>query len=181
MNFYDLIVSGNVECLQVFEGDFAPYSTEDIQEGLDLSGIKSPEFTLRYKKTAKIRDWASVIVPVLSKKFKLLIEEVSNGEAQFFPIIAEREDKMERYDLYVLNYLTRIDAIDLKKSETFGKKKDILYYITHPCLISSKLEGLDIFRLVGADSRIFVSEKLAKLIRANNITGVDLLPVKSIQ
>ena len=174
-----LVAEKNVEVLQVFEGDLAPLLTDEIEQGLDLINIKKPYPRLKYSNKAVIRDWASVILPVLTERFKDLILSINHGGIQSFPIIAEREDGKESCTLHVVNFLQRLDAIDLSESMIMGNEGEIGYSIWTPSIIESRTNNLDIFRLNGTSWSIYITEKLAKLIRKNKITGVQLLQVKT--
>lgn len=180
--FYWIGIGGKEEhILQIKDGQL-PFPKRAFYIGIDLSNINAKEIIVPYANNVVIRDWATVGYPVvISEKLKTIIKEVNYGNAQFLPIIAEREDKKECHRLYVLNQISKVDAIDLENSvvspiEIFKGIPSVIKAAIH----KAKTNNLDFFSLEN-DSRIYVTERLKKMIAKAKLTGIEFVPMKETE
>jgi hypothetical protein len=119
---------------------------------------------------------------LISINFKSILEHL-DPDIEYKPIsIINQNDKRFLMEYYVANILDLVDALDLSQSdysvyEAKGKK---ITAIRKYALNKNKLEGKNIFKLVGDEIPIFVSEKFKNIVEANGITGCDFLEVKTV-
>ena len=121
---------------------------------------------------------------LISDKFKMLIESF-NIKAQFFPVkIKEINTNKYLLDFYICNIINVVDALCLEESDYFTintKSKGVINSIKKFAVYKSKLLSVDMFKLGdGHNIPIFISQKFRDELCSQNITGIELLKIKSV-
>ncbi|MGT2964053.1 imm11 family protein [Streptococcus acidominimus] len=98
---------------------------------------------------------------------------VENGitNVQYIPVIIEDIDTGEQNtDYYVVNFLTKLDAVNLDNSQFYYNPKYNSYSFLGNCIYfnSNIIDGVDIFIDIKASMSIFVSEKVKQIFKDNN-------------
>ncbi|MEL7590045.1 MAG: DUF1629 domain-containing protein [Anaerolineaceae bacterium] len=136
--------------------------------------------------------FCSVNIDAVSDHARTVIEKISPLDVEFFPLDVIDEDGMPiiKTKYWVINVLTIIDALDWDNTKwTTGKpptKKDPTAFLSiiKPCLIESKINGRNIFRIEVANqttSGKFISHFLRKSLEKEGCTiGMDFGQIKTI-
>ena len=120
-----------------------------------------------------IKQW-----PIIHKMVQKELEKLFIGGLQFLPIKLVDVVTNEINDNYVvMNILNFIEAYDLDKSKyKYNKTYDYYTFLPHETYLNKTICGYyDIFRCAKSVSRIYVSEKIKRLIEDNRWIGFALL------
>ncbi|MDF2699409.1 MAG: hypothetical protein K0Q49_965 [Haloplasmataceae bacterium] len=122
---------------------------------------------------------------LISSRFKNLIEKLKIKNIQFLPVlIKEINAEITILNDYVIVNITKLtDAFDLENSKYFeltAEDSIKIISVVKYALKSNEIEGLDILRIVDHIFPIFISYRLKKEIKKNNLTGMDFLEVKTV-
>lgn len=155
-----------------FKNGDLPYPVSKLEEGMKLKH-KPQKPTIYIDKNVILQDWASVVLPLVSKKFLNLLLENNIGDLEYFPVdLVDKEGVTHEY--YILNYIPVLNhALDKKSSKIIKHKSKLLKdYVAVPSIIEKETKGLDFFRLHETGFRIFITEKFRKIMKQNGITGL---------
>lgn len=153
------------------KGDL-PYPVSELEEGMRLKH-KPQKQTIYIDKDVVLQDWASVVLPLVSKKFLKLLLESNTGDLEYFPVDLVDKDGIT-HEYYILNYIPVLNhALDKKSSKIIKSFcRRIPDYVAIPSIIEKETKGLDFFRLHETGFRIFITEKFRKIMKQNGITGL---------
>lgn len=109
--------------------------------------------------------------PIVSKKFADVFDLFAENHIQRIPLTIQNYHQ-ENYE--VLNVLAEKDCLDYDSSEFLMKN-----YAKNFVLIESKIDELNVFRLVGeiAPNVIFIKSDIKEELEKNKFTGLKLFPV----
>lgn len=150
-----------------------PFPVSDLEKGMKLK-CKPATPIVYLDEDFVLKDWVSVILPVVSKKFlDLLLQSNSQGLEYFQVNLVEKNGTM--HDYYVLNYIPVLEhAMDVNTSKIIKSCcKELSDSVAIPSIIEDKTKGLDIFRLKETRSAIYLTDPLRKMLRRNKISGID--------
>lgn len=120
---------------------------------------------------------------IISSRFKSLLEKIGVKNVQFLPITIENiKDGTKLHDYTIANICGLVDALDWSNSLyneiVTGQGEKLIIFASH-VLLGDRIEQ-HIFRLKDDPFVVFVSEGLKKLLKLNNIDGIDFYKVKTI-
>ena len=121
---------------------------------------------------------------VVSSEFKKILEESDITGIQYLPInVKNKLDNKELEGYFVANICNLVDALDFENSkyDLFDiNENEKMLAVEKYALKKDKVKDVNIFKISEDNIPNFVSEKLKKLIEANNLTGFDFLEVKAV-
>lgn len=156
-----------------FKDGELPFSKDKLEDGFNLK-VKPSVPTIYLDDDVVLKDWASVFIPVISKRFLDLILQSNSTGLEYFPVnLVDKKGVAHEY--FVLNYIPVLEhAMDKKSSKIIKYKSKLLKdYVAVPSIIEKATKGLDIFRLEEVNMSIFVTDNLRKVLKKNKITGID--------
>ncbi len=179
MKYYQLAVEENEEKDVEFKDTDLPAPELDLAYGYDLSKKHVDKISIMLDQDINLKDWASTVLPVVSKKMLDIILSFNCKGIQYFPIEIKALNS-NKFDYYVINYLPSLKkALDVENSKILKAfMKGAKDYVVIPSIIESETQNLDIFRLQQADFRVFVSERLADSLKKAQISGIRLDEVR---
>ena len=173
MKYYSIgVIDDDTMPVHFKKGDL-PFPVSDLEDGMKLK-CKPATPTVYLDEDVVLKEWASVVLPVVTNKFlDLLLQSNSQGLEYFQVNLVEKNGTI--HDYYVLNYIPVLkNAIDMKTSKIIkSRNKFVEDYVAIPSIIEDATNGIDFFRLEETGFRIFISGKFRKLLKANKITGLD--------
>ncbi|MFW6029466.1 MAG: imm11 family protein [Halanaerobiales bacterium] len=121
--------------------------------------------------------------PIISSKFKRILDDIGVPEVQYLPINIEEKytgKKLEGFT--VVNIITLLDALDLENSvytefKARGKK---MLSIKKYALQQEKVRGYNFVRLKKSKYSTFISEIVRNKLVENKITGCDFLEISVV-
>lgn len=120
---------------------------------------------------------------VVSKKLKDLLLRM-NTNIQFLPVSVNEKNGEKKYDYFIANILTLVDALCLENSDYFESaipRIGSIYTISKFAVYERKIEGMDVFKLTNRQEiPIFVSETFKEAVERNNITGIGFREIKVV-
>lgn len=173
MKFYSIAVIDDDTMPVHFKDGELPYPETELRNGVKLK-IKPSIPTIYLDDDVVLKDWASVFIPVISKRFLDLILQSNSTGLEYFPVnLVDKKGVTHEY--FVLNYIPVLEhAMDKKSSKVIKSFcRRIPDYIAIPSIIEKETKGLDIFRLKETRFSIFVTDNLRKILKKNKITGID--------
>ncbi len=119
--------------------------------------------------------------PIISDKFRRLLEEIVETDVQFFPAPLWDEITQERISGYwIINVLKRVSCVDMDKSVyEFFPETDIIQSFDKWCLTRELIPDASIFRPDEGAAEIFVTDEIVRLAVHANITGIAFEEVKT--
>jgi hypothetical protein len=106
--------------------------------------------------------------PFISKRAKQVLEAVTRGDVQFWPI-----GKVQDRDYFIMNVVRVVDCLDLEKSDILtasdGRVLSLRSAVFHP----DKLSDCPVIFKVPQDTGvIFVNDLFVNCVRGHRLTGV---------
>lgn len=173
MKYYSIgVVDDDTMPVHFKKGDL-PYPVSDLEDGMKLKH-KPQTPTVYLDDEVVLYDWASVVLPVVSKRFLDLILQSNSEGVEYFQVNLIDKNGIS-HEYYVINYIPVLKhAMDKKSSKIIKQKSRILKdYVAIPSIIEKATKGLDIFRLEETGSSIYLTDNLRKVLKRNKITGID--------
>lgn len=121
---------------------------------------------------------------IFSRKTIQILSDLKVSNIQQLPVrIRNQKNGQELEGYSVVNICTSIDAIDLDSSkydefEIDENRKHIA--VEFYAVKGEKLNGIDIFRLKGFETPVFMSETLKNAIEMNRLSGFDFQEIKVV-
>ncbi|MEK3881751.1 DUF1629 domain-containing protein [Paenibacillus sp. PL2-23] len=120
---------------------------------------------------------------LVSKKVKKIFER-SVTDIQFLctSIIEKNSNKIIE-DYFVANILTVVDALNINQSTVSEMKIDgeTILSVIKFALNEENIESYDVFKVKDHELSTFISESMKDLFGKNNVSGVDLLKIKTVK
>lgn len=181
MKFYGLM--DDIQCNGMFcsQFDLWGFDRKCVMVGQPVTDWP-PEITL-YCDEGEVLDWVPNMLhwPILSEKFRLVLEDLQVSELQYLPITINRQlTGIPVGTYFVANILCRVPALDLERSEySYAniKGENIITGVRRYVLKSNVLTGHDFIRLAELRTEIVVSEKIKHAIELNCISGCSFYQV----
>jgi hypothetical protein len=120
---------------------------------------------------------------IISPKFNTLLSEFAPCNMQMLSVILKDQKSNLLIEGYVIaNVLEIVDAINYEHStyDVFDLDDDQVYSFVKYAINRNEISGKHIFKLIGAEQPIFISEEVKDEIERQGITGCDFLEVKII-
>lgn len=117
----------------------------------------------------------SLAWPLMSERFKLVIEANLTGSEQIDWIESKVKNGSEEQTYFILRFNKKLDVLDMQKT-MFVQGTD---HIIRPVFASSKISSYSIFSMPSSHdlwkitSGIYVSDALKKAIQKAKLTGLD--------
>jgi len=121
---------------------------------------------------------------IVSRKFKDIIKKVG-GEVQFLPVNVVdfvSKSKIENDEYFVANVLSIVDALNLENSDysVMDLDGEKVYSVRKYAVSQDKINNTNVFKLMGDEIPLFVSETFKQLVEENKITGCEFLEIRTI-
>lgn len=173
MKYYSIGVVDDDTMPVHFKKGELPYPVSELEDGMKLK-CKPETPTIYLDKDVVLKDWASVTLPVVSKKLLDLILQSNSEGLEYFQVNLIDKNGIS-HEYYVLNYIPVLKhAMDKKSSKILKHTCRLLKdYVVIPSIIEKSTKGLDIFRLKETGFSIFLTDDLRKVLERNKITGID--------
>ncbi|MGN1163120.1 MAG: imm11 family protein [Christensenellales bacterium] len=179
MKYYSLIeIDDDIMPVHFKKGEL-PYPVSDLEDGMKLKH-KPQTPTVYLDDDVVLYDWASVVLPVVSKRFLDLILQSNSEGLEYFQVNLIDKNGIS-HEYYVLNYIPVLKHAMDKKSSKIIKSccRRLPDSVAIPSIIETATKGLDIFRLEETGFKIFISEKLSKTLKKHKITGLEFCQVRT--
>lgn len=119
---------------------------------------------------------------VVSCRIKDILIKCNIGTYEFIPIVNRKDEEVIGYLVHCMNIL---DALDEKKSictrkkyVNNGREYELLSVMKY-AVDASKIEDIDMFKLVDSDIPIFISQRLKDMLIKYEAKGFDFMKIKS--
>lgn len=119
---------------------------------------------------------------VVSEKLKNVMDELDT-DIQYIPVrIVDKKTNELLKGYFIANILRVVDALCLDKSKYFTteiQRMGTIYTVSKYGIYQAKTNNSDVFKLANRQEiPIFVSEKFAKAITHNGISGISLIEIE---
>lgn len=178
-----ILTSGNIDEIQ-YSGYKQGWSHYAFSKGKKIDTSLFSELKFYYDSTNGdifteiLQNVYSLLI--VSKKVKQLFDEQNIEYLQYIPIeIKEMNTGVVHNDYYVVNFLKKIDGINLERSQyDYLEEYDIYtFWGNHICFYKDKVQNIDVFLDDKASFTIFVSEKIRKIFKENNWQEMNFTPM----
>ena len=193
-------------CLEVDRGgpNYAKTIWDDVElrRAVDINFSRGQSLASCFDGTPKIHvmrkkppasTWLRIDAIVLAiGRLKKIIERYADDAIEFIPVETflrenERSEPVPWPDddqFFMINPMNIVDCIDEKKS-IFSRKEfmnnNIIYFgFEFMYLLEDKTQGLNIFRVLGTESRVFMSEELARELNKSGSLGAGWIPPEEL-
>ncbi len=114
------------------------------------------------------------------KKLLSALFDFGVNNIQYYPVILRNQNTGQTEEnYYLINILTTIDCVDLKKSKIKWWSSGMGYDFISMVIDETKTNGLSIFRLKDDPTKVLISEHLKNYIEKNKVmVGVNLIESK---
>jgi len=120
---------------------------------------------------------------VVSDKLKQMMESL-NTEIQYLPVEVWEKNGGQSYQYYIANILKVVEALCLEKSDYFTtntKKLGPIHTVSKFAIYEDKVGDVDVFKLANRQEiPIFVSERFKERMEEENITGIELMQIRTV-
>jgi len=116
---------------------------------------------------------------LVSEAFKTAIQQTAEGQVEFLPVKLVETQTRQTVIYYVVNVTKVVDALDLDHSDhTFFEANNIrVLSVKKYTLLEGAIGDANIFKLLGDEIPVFVSESVRNRIEESKLTGCKFLEV----